>query len=223
MKTLLVLLTLLTALPVVAGNLSGRVTVLQKSGLAPLKTFANCVVYIKSVKTPPPTEPALMEQRQKRFIPRLLAAVSGQEVRFLNAEEIRHNVFSPHPTEPFDLGYTAKGEYRSFRLHDAGVHKIYCNIHQKMIADIFVVPGVYHTTTDDAGRFMLASVPPGSVTIAVWHILGGSDEITMVISQEPVSVNFTVTSHKVIKDLNAHPNKFGNAYRRESSYDENRY
>ncbi|MBL0712165.1 MAG: hypothetical protein JJV98_00570 [Desulfosarcina sp.] len=223
MRKLIFLFALIYATHVEAGGISGQVTVLKRSGLKPMRNFTGGVVYIKNLQSPAPVEPAVMEQKYKKFIPRLLPVVSGQKVRFINSEFIRHNVFSPHPREPFDLGHYPRGEHKSFWFKELGAHKIYCNIHQKMVADVFVVPSIYYDLTDAKGNYKIESVPSGTHTIGVWHILGGEDEKTVRVEDRDIRLDFTINSHKVIKDMVRHPNKFGKSYRREYSDDEGKY
>jgi plastocyanin len=223
MRRLVLLFVLIYAAHVEAADITGQVTVLKRSGLKPLKNFAYGLVYIKNLPTDVPAEPAVMMQKRKKFIPRLLPVVSGQEVRFINTESLKHNVFSPHPGEPFDLGRYPKGESKSFRFRELGPHKIYCNLHQKMVADVFVVPGGYHAVTDKNGAYSIKAVPAGSYTVSVWHVLGGEDEKEVHVEDADLKLNFTINSRKVVKDTVKHSNKFGKSYRREYTDDEGNY
>jgi hypothetical protein len=108
-----------TSLAVGAAEITGRVTVLSKDGERPLTRFGYAVVYIEGIETPPPADPAVMDQKNKEFVPRLLPVVKGQEIRFLNSDKVQHNVFSPHEQEPFDLGLYPSGEFKSVRLNSA--------------------------------------------------------------------------------------------------------
>lgn len=44
-----------------------------------------------------------------------------------------------------------------------GRHKIYCNIHQNVVSDIFVVPGRFFALTDEKGNFIIKNVPRVSI------------------------------------------------------------
>lgn len=223
MQMLILLLGLVLVAHTEAADITGQVTVLNRSGVKPLKDFSHSVVYIANLSTAIPGESAAILQKRKKFIPRLLPVVLGQEVRFLNAESLKHNVFSPHPEEPFDLGRYPKGEYKSFRFKELGGHKIYCNLHQKMVADIFVVPGIYHAVTDKKGMYRIEGVPAGTYTLGVWHILGGEDERQVDVANGEVRLDFTINSRKVYKDTVKHPNKFGKPYKRVYTDDEGMY
>ncbi len=222
MRILIFTLALMVAATTVhAGSIVGQVTLLKKGGKHPLKSFANAVVYIDGIKTAAPSEAVVLNQKKKRFIPRLLPVVRGQEVQFLNSDRVRHNVFSPHEQEPFDLGRYPKNQYKSVRFNVVGPHKIYCNIHQRMIADILVLDNRYFAVTDKEGHFRTENVPPGEYTIKVWHIFGGAEEKKIRVTDKPLSLDFTLTSQKYLREIKRHTNKFGEPYARPTDrYDD---
>lgn len=195
-----------------AADISGKVTIFEKDGEKTLKSFSNAIVYIDFKEAAYIPEPALVDQSGKKFIPRLLPVVSGQEIRFLNSDQVRHNVFSPDPDEPFDLGRYPKGESKSVVLKKIGRHKIYCDIHQNMVSDIFVVPGRYFSLTDEKGDFIIRNVPRGKHKISVWHILEGEDAKEIVIDEKSVPINFEIKSARIIKEIESHPDKSGRDY-----------
>jgi plastocyanin len=208
---------LCSAVAAAAGDLVGRVTILGKSDHQPLKSSANALVYLDG-----PVEPAqgmvTMDQRNKEFIPRLLPVIIGQKVLFKNSDVFQHNVFSPHAQEPFDLGRYRPGETRMITLKVIGPHSVYCDIHQNMIADIFVVPNRYFGLTDEQGRFRIKNVPPGTYRLNAWHILGGETTQTVQVAQTDVSIKLSLQSTKLLKEMSRHKNKEGRAYRPEFEY-----
>jgi plastocyanin len=208
---------LCTAVAAAAGDLIGRVTILDKSEHEPLKRSTNAIVYLDG-----PVEPAkgmvTMDQRNKEFIPRLLPVVIGQKVLFKNSDVFQHNVFSPHALEPFDLGRYRPGETRMIALKVLGLHSVYCDIHQSMIAEIFVVPNRYFDLTDEQGRFRIRDVPPGTYQLKAWHILGGKTARTIEVSQTTISIVLSLQSTKLLKEMSRHKDKEGRAYRPEFEY-----
>ena len=217
-KTLVcVLIGVLWANMALAADISGRVEVLEKGGKKPLKTFANAVVYLEGIETPAPETPVTLQQKEKRFTPRLLVAIQGQEIVIPNSDALMHNTFSPHDSEPFDVGRYGKGKTQSVRLQEIGAHRVYCNIHQQMIADIFIVPNQYFAVTDEEGRFVIQNVPDGEYTVKVWHIYeGGAQEVAQVAGQN-VELNFSLVSQKKVRDFMNHANKEGQSYPSGSS------
>lgn len=214
---LLFILSLVIANIAHAGDITGKVTVLERKGKKALKSFENAVVYLEGIETPVHQEPVLMDQVKKTFIPRLLPVVKGQKIQFLNADKVQHNIFSPDESEPFDLGRFSKGETESVALFKLGPHKVYCDIHQQMIADIFVLPNQYFSVTNKEGHFLIKDVPEGEHTIKVWHILDGEDEKTIRVSDDPLEVDFTITSKKMFRNLLDHKRKHGGSYQESGS------
>jgi plastocyanin len=210
------LLWLLTTVAAGAGELSGQVLVLNKEG-QPLTRFDHAVVYIEGIETPPPAEPAVMDQKNKEFVPRLLPVVKGQEIRFLNSDRVQHNVFSPHEQEPFDLGLYPAGESKSVKLNSLRRHKVYCNLHKNMVADILVLPSPYFSLTDEKGGYRIQGLPPGDYVLRVWHIFGGSDQKPIRVGSQPLRVDFSIRSAQSTQDVIEHPDKAGQNYKQPGS------
>jgi plastocyanin len=209
---LIIAILLATSLAAGAADITGRVTVLSKEGEQPLKRFDHAVVFIEGLETPPPGEPAVMDQTNKEFVPRLLPVVKGQEIRILNSDKVQHNVFSPHEQEPFDLGLYAAGDTKSVRLQALKRHKVYCQIHKSMVADIFVLPNRYFGVTDGNGRYRIDAPPEGDYVLRVWHIFGGADQIPIRVGQQTLTVDFTIRSSQTIEEVLDHPGKPGQSY-----------
>jgi plastocyanin len=203
---------LLTSFPAGAADISGRVTVLSKDGGQPLKRFDHAVVFIEGVETPPPDEPAVMDQTNKEFIPRLLPVVKGQEVRILNSDKVQHNVFSPHEQEPFDLGLYPAGASKSVRFQALKRHKVYCVIHKSMVADIFVLPNRYFGVTDGNGGYRIAAPPEGDYVLRVWHVFGGADQVPIRVGKQALTVDFTIRSSQTIEEVLDRPGKPGQSH-----------
>jgi plastocyanin len=204
---LTVMLTL--AAPAAGSEIRGRVVVLAKSDGNPLPAFDHAVVYLETLPQSPPGEPAVMDQQNKRYEPRLVPAVQGQEVEFRNSDRLQHNVFSPHPQEPFDLGRYAAGDLRRVRLHVPGPHPIYCNIHKSMLAYVYVVPSRHFAVTDPQGRFTLTDLPPGTLKIRAWHIFGGTAEMEVTAGDVPVEVELTLRSTRAVAEVEDYLNQTG--------------
>jgi plastocyanin len=117
---------------------------------------------------PVPTR-AVMDQRNERFVPHLLAVTVGSIVEFPNSDSTYHNVFSLSRAKRFDLGRYAAGKSKSVRMDRAGVVRVFCDIHSHMNAFVLVFAHPFFDVTEPDGRFELASVPPGSYTVVGWH------------------------------------------------------
>lgn len=157
--------------------------------------------------------PAKLElaQKEKRFVPHVLAVSSGETVAFPNLDRIYHNVFSLTPGHEFDLGLYHRGTAKSQRFTGSGVVQVYCNIHAQMAANVVVVGDAPFTTSGADGRFELRGVPAGAFPLRVWQERGGEDERPVVVragATTSVQVVLDASRYKPV----AHKNKHGNDY-----------
>jgi plastocyanin len=146
---------------------------------------AGAVVYLVPAVglVPTASDTVVLDQRELRFEPRVLAVQAGTTVEFLNSDPILHNVFSPRSRDDgFDLGTYPHGDSRPHTFTDPGAYVILCNVHPEMVAYIVVVPTPYHVVVDDESRFRLAALPPGRYTLAVWHYRAAPLERTVEIA-----------------------------------------
>ena len=140
----------------------------------PSPIVTGVVVYlIPAARTPLPPGPpvsAIVDQRDLRFVPRVIAITPGSSVSFPNSDPVMHNVF--HPTlssDGFDLGTYAPGEKRSFTFHQEGAYVIFCHVHPEMVAYVVVIGTPYRAVTDADGRFRVDNVAPGTYRLRTWH------------------------------------------------------
>jgi plastocyanin len=131
------------------------------------------VVWLKRVggdtPRPAPARGKVVSQRNKTFIPRVLAVPVGSKVDFRNEDGIFHNVFSLSRPNDFDTGLYRQGTSYSQVFKKAGPVQLLCNIHSSMIGYVFVVDSPYYAQADAGGAFTVKGVPPGDYEIEVWH------------------------------------------------------
>jgi plastocyanin len=110
-----------------------------------------------------------MDQRNERFVPRVLAITVGSIVDFPNNDRTYHNVFSLSEARTFDLGRYAAGRSKAIRFERPGVVRVFCDIHSHMSAFILVFAHRFFAVTDADGRYRIDNVPPGAYTVSMWH------------------------------------------------------
>jgi plastocyanin len=117
---------------------------------------------------PRPARRLTVEQRNREFLPHLMAISVGSTVSFPNHDTVFHNVFSTSPSGAFDLGLYKVNETRDFTFTKEGIVRIGCNLHANMSAYIAVVAAPAYVVTDDAGRFVFKHMPPGKYKLKAW-------------------------------------------------------
>ena len=128
---------------------------------------------------------------------------------FPNLDPLYHNVFSPSPAHPFDLGSYRQGDpARSVVLDTPGVVEIYCNMHAKMRASILVVPNRFFVKVAPDGTFRLENVPVGSRRLVAWA--PDARPATSTVELTPRGAQTTLTLE--VEPPAAHNNKLGKPY-----------
>ncbi|HET7569208.1 MAG TPA: methylamine utilization protein [Gammaproteobacteria bacterium] len=110
----------------------------------------------------------VMDQRNKQFVPHVLAVEVGTEVSFPNSDNIRHDVYSFSPAKTFELPLYAGTPAKPVLFDKPGVVVLGCNVHDWMLAFIDVVPTPYFAQTDMAGKVVVANVPAGKYKLTIW-------------------------------------------------------
>lgn len=132
-----------------------------------------------------PSQPAnaVMEQKNRVFLPDLVTIPAGSTVSFPNSDPVFHNVFSLSRIKSFDLGNYAKGQTRTVTFSKPGVVMVNCRLHTNMAAVIVVSPNQWTTRADEQGHFVLRNVPAGKYTLIAWHKAAGSFKQMVPVSQ----------------------------------------
>lgn len=116
-----------------------------------------------------PGAKAVMIQEGKQFIPSVLAVQAGTIVDFPNHDSFRHQVYSFSTAKTFELKLYGSGEIGSVAFDKPGAVPVGCNIHDNMLAYVYVVPGPNFGTTGDGGTARIDGLPPGKYTVSAWH------------------------------------------------------
>jgi plastocyanin len=121
----------------------------------------------------------IVEQIDKEFAPRVKAVIVGTAVRFPNHDNVRHHVYSFSGAKRFELPLYAGVPAQPVVFDKAGVVILGCNIHDWMVGYIYVSESPYFAKTNREGKAILATLPPQSYVLRVWHPqLEGSEAAT---------------------------------------------
>lgn len=216
------LATLALGMPLVAASVSGRVELRDSKDAAVRKglDYSGVVVWLEPINgaapAPPPGAKAVMDQRNKTFVPHVLAIETNTLVNFPNSDPIFHNAFSNYNGQLFDVGLYPPGSSRSVRFGRPGVVRVFCNIHASMSAVIVVLNTPYFAVTGKDGTYRLPDVPPGPYTLHVFHERATQvtlDQNARMIGIEPNPTVLPVISISESGYLAIpHADKFGHDY-----------
>lgn len=211
------LLALLVAAPAAAGGvtLQGSVELLQRRGS---ESPESVVIYFTPRGGGPAPSPGEYEvvTASKEFLPRVKVVPVGSTVAFPNQDPILHNVFSVSGGNAFDLGLYPRGPGESVRFEEPGVVRVFCNVHQAMVAYILVLETPHSTLPSREGRFRLEGLPPGPGTLTLWHERAepSSLELTLPV-EEPLELTLELTRPRVPRHLNKHGQPYTRDGRRQ--------
>jgi plastocyanin len=118
---------------------------------------------------PARTRPAAVEQRNKTFIPLVSVVQTGTLVNFPNRDEIRHHVYSFSPAKRFEIKLYAGTPVDPIAFDKPGEVVLGCNIHDHMIAYIYVVDSPWFAKTDKDGNARIDAVPAGEYDVNAWY------------------------------------------------------
>lgn len=127
---------------------------------------------------------AVMDQKDLKFIPRVLAIVVGTTVDFPNDDKTFHNIFSASAAKKFDLGLYPSGQSRSVTFEKAGVVRILCNVHPNMEAYVVVKSHSYFSVPDSRGNYSVNGIPLGKYRVEVWHPELGTSATSVELVRE---------------------------------------
>lgn len=132
---------------------------------------ANVVIWIDGGPAPSPAKRprVVLDQRNLRFSPSVLAVPVGTAVEMPNNDRVFHNVFSFHDGKVFDLGVYPTGTSRTVVFDRPGLSRIFCNIHPDMAAYVLAVDSTLVAVSGAGGAYAIAGVPPGVRTYHAWR------------------------------------------------------
>ena len=111
----------------------------------------------------------MIDQRNLKFIPTVVAVMVGESVDFPNNDKSWHNVYSKGGANDFDLGLYPPGKIRSKQFDKPGVSRILCNAHPDMEAFVVVKDHPFFSVTDNRGNYQIENVPLGKVRVETWY------------------------------------------------------
>lgn len=146
--------------------------------------IANVVVMVEvdGQKPEVPEEPITLDQRGCRFDPHIAVVPVGARVRYLNSDEINHNVHTFSKKNSQMNRNIAGGSNEEQRLEKDETFEVKCDIHPWMQSYVIVTEATRYNVTAADGTARLEGLPPGDYKVEYWHETlgkGKSDSITV--------------------------------------------
>src|SRR5437763_2303573 len=139
------------------------------------KPVANAVLTVVAEgRNPPALSPRLeadkvIDQREETFIPLVTVVPRGGRVVFANNDTTKHQVYSFSPIKQFEITLQQGAKSPGYVFDKAGIATLGCNIHDHMIAYVYVADSPWTAMTGADGKLSLGDVPAGSYQVQVWH------------------------------------------------------
>ncbi|MEP6548329.1 MAG: methylamine utilization protein [Gammaproteobacteria bacterium] len=183
------LLAALCAQPALAGLVTVDVT--TRSGATAADTV---IVFDPLDSTPAPShDAAVIDQVNKKFVPRVSVVRAGTAITFPNSDHIRHQVYSFSRAKTFTLKLYAGSPPTAVTFEQAGLVVLGCNIHDNMLAYVGVVDSPYFAKLGDSGTAAL-NLPAGRYRLRAWHpnAVAAVPQREISVAAAPINIPVTI-------------------------------
>lgn len=152
-----------------------------------------------------------MTQKNRTFIPFVLAVPKGAKVDFPNLDRTRHHVYSFSEAKPFELKlYVGKAE-APITFEQPGVVALGCNIHDYMQGFIYIANSALVSVANESGSVMFKDLALGEYKVKIWHPWQKSvselTDLVLVAGDNQLSVSLDIERQA---KPSAPPSGFGN-------------
>jgi plastocyanin len=115
----------------------------------------------------PAPKRAVMDQKDRAFVPQVLIVGVGSSVEFPNNDSVSHQVYSFSPAKRFQLPLYKGQVHPPVTFDEPGLVVLGCNIHDSMVGYIYVTAAPIFGTTDARGTVVLRNIPKGNYRITI--------------------------------------------------------
>lgn len=114
-------------------------------------------------------ERGVIDQRRETYLPLVTIIRVGGSLIFTNNDTTMHQVYSFSPIKQFQLETDRGQTSKPVIFEKPGVAAIGCNIHDNMVAYVFVSDAPFAVLSDANGHARLSDIPQGSYRARIWH------------------------------------------------------
>lgn len=152
-----------------AGAASLQVKVQNTKGQAAENAVIGVTPVTPGLELPEVEAAATMTQKDTLFRPFVLPVSVGTTVTFPNLDEFRHQVYSFSKPKRFELRLYGQDTTNTITFDKPGVVALGCNIHDNMLAFIYVSEAPRVGKTDTEGMVTFEGLPAGEYKLNIWH------------------------------------------------------
>jgi len=157
--------------------------------------FANVLVNVDGSfpNAPAPTAPAVLNQKDCQYVPRVVGARIGQTLQVKNEDPTEHNVHSLSKAgNEFNTTQPPNGMPFEVKLKAGELLRISCDNHTWMTAYVAIMDNPYYAVSGTDGTFTIANVPIGKQSVKAWHeVMGMQMQMVDVQAGKTTTVDFT--------------------------------
>jgi|SRR6266850_335131 len=136
----------------------------------PVEDAVIVAVPLAGVPKPKAERPVeIIDQNDKEFVPSIKVVQVGTSISFPNKDNIRHHVYSFSPAKKFELPLYRGVPAAPVLFDKPGLVILGCNIHDWMIAYLYVVESPWFTKTEVDGAARLGDLPAGEYDVLAYH------------------------------------------------------
>jgi len=138
---------------------------------------------------------ATIDQRGQMFMPLVAVIRQGGRVVFANNDNTMHQVYSFSSIKQFEAEIERGQRSKPVVFDKAGIAIIGCNIHDNMIAYVYVSAAPYAAVTGEKGEARMTGVAPGRYRAEIWqpHLAGGNVTLDVTVTETGATIARTLT------------------------------
>jgi plastocyanin len=136
------------------------------------------------------------DQRECKFVPRMLLIRPKAQGVVLNSDAVGHN-FHTISKGIFNVNKKikagAKMKVAKNKLRRPGIIRAKCDMHSWMKGWWIVAGSPYTVISDENGNYSIVDIPPGTYVLKLWHeVLGESEQTVVVKANGSTEINVTL-------------------------------
>lgn len=144
-----------------------------------------------------PKEEVFINQVGCMYVPKVVAALAGQKVTYINSDPVYHNIRSfAKKNRKFNKSMPRQGQRitRIFKNPELPF-QTKCSAHPWMGVQVAIVDHPFFDVTDKEGAFEIKNLPVGKYVIQAWHEVFGVKTQTIEVKEgEKLKLDFTFYS-----------------------------